>query len=125
MKSEWYAKRVENGLCVSCGVKIPQDWAGHKRCPTCEKLSYESNHKRYEDRKNRRLCVRCGSPLDGYYVFCSSCREKQNQKGAVRYQMLKAQGICPWCKKPASEGHALCEDCRRIRREYAKEARRG
>lgn len=122
MKKEIYADRLAKGLCLSCGVKIPQE--GHKRCPMCQVLFQRANHKRYEERKAQHLCVRCGKPQDGYYVFCSSCREKMKESGVIRRQQLKADGLCQWCRKPVSNGHALCDDCLRKKREGAREERK-
>lgn len=122
MKKEIYADRLAKGLCLSCGVKIPQE--GHKRCPMCEELEYRAAHKRYEERKAKHICVRCGNKQDGFFVFCSSCREKMQRSSTARYKTLKADGLCQWCKKPVSEGHVFCEDCLRKKREGAREDRR-
>ena len=82
-----YKKRIEAGLCVSCGKRKPED--GKVRCRIClnknnesKRKSYERNGYKREYREDHNLCFFCGNPLDtNHKKVCKKCYDKFVESG--------------------------------------------
>lgn len=71
--------------------------------------------KRYEDAKNKNLCVDCLEKEATHGVRCYVCllryREYQREYRKKRYKEAKEKGICVCCyKNPATRG-TVCQNC--------------
>lgn len=90
-RREWYKA---HGICEACG----QNWAepGYVRCKECKKKADArlkrfdpdgQKHKAYvkalrDERREKGLCIDCGSPNDGIHTRCARCAERR--KDSVR-----------------------------------------
>lgn len=64
-------------------------------------------------RKDNRLCLACGKPLDREGVHCISCNKKRNEDLVKTQQTYKECGICPRCRKnPIMSNEGRCPECR-------------
>ena len=68
----------------------------------------------YEQRKEQRLCVRCGRP-DGRtekgMALCEECASKEAKKTKMRQHKWVLEGKCVRCGKPTTT-YLKCFDCR-------------
>lgn len=73
----FYEKRKSSGLCVTCGVKLPEG-AACVNCDACRIRINTLSVKLYEERKSARICIDCGVKLlpQNNFVRCFSCRRK-------------------------------------------------
>jgi hypothetical protein len=86
-------KHFKQGLCICCPRPAVPGKLLCKRCAEVHrKSSARSNKKYYQQRKDNRLCVRCGTPLiAGEKSVCTTCasselrREKSYAKGQTRF----------------------------------------
>lgn len=106
------------------------------------KSKAEQKKERYQQRKEKHLCVRC-QKQDAYTlsgkILCFECSQKRaecrkkfyskNSKGIIEkgreaYNKCLQQGICPECKRrKAEEGYKTCSVCRaKERTRYRKYA---
>lgn len=82
-----YSRRIEAGLCVSCGKRKPED--GKVRCRICLNKNSESQRKsrvkngyKREYIEEHNLCMFCGNPLDTKHKkLCKSCYERCVENG--------------------------------------------
>lgn len=66
-----------------------------------------------EKRKENRLCISCGEPLDREGVHCTTCREKINKDVKETRRWYQQNGICPRCgKNPIMGDEKNCPECR-------------
>ena len=86
-----YLKRKKSGLCPRCGGKIKKN-SPYKTCDTCREYyrNYqqetadavqETRRERYEQRKKKNLCPRCGTFVGkkSPTTLCQACLDKQYQ----------------------------------------------
>lgn len=130
------------GICVQCGQK--DAFPGHTKCPECIEKAYLASRKCwddkekakkynkkgskrrrriYQDRKEKGVCVNCGSPVK-QGVYCERCREKRNAKRregrkevGEAFRERIAAGVCMYCGGGVVPGYKLCEACLNRRRE--------
>ncbi|MCL2184587.1 MAG: hypothetical protein FWB86_01865 [Treponema sp.] len=88
-KKKIYHKRLRSGLCPRCGGKVRKS-SPYKTCDTCREFyrNYqnentdtinETRRERYEQRKKKGLCPKCGVPVGkkAKNFICSKCLKKQ------------------------------------------------
>ncbi|MBI4330350.1 MAG: hypothetical protein HY673_03605 [Chloroflexi bacterium] len=80
-------------------------------------------YKRYQQRRARGLCVRCGEKVEDGFARCPRCREwarmhqalYKRRKGlawqAKLRQHWRKEGRCPRCGRPPELGHKKCSHC--------------
>ena len=84
-----YQERKEKGYCPRCGTKVGKR-SGYIYCEDCRDFfrSYnreisdtlnEARKERYDERKAKKQCPRCGKALGKKYekTICTKCLEKQ------------------------------------------------
>lgn len=70
------------------------------------------NADRYRERKEKGLCVRCGSEKDTPGVLCLKCKETGNESKRKEYEFYISIGVCPRCHKEKLYGdERACLDC--------------
>ena len=136
---EVYEWCKEKGFCVAC--KKEKSVNGTNYCLACllekreksketyqplseEKAKEKSkrNMERYNENKERGICVRCQSrPAVAGTVFCTECRIKHNKynkkynrevRGCVPKELFGDGDHCSWCGKPTEKhGDKLCKRC--------------
>jgi len=97
-KKKIYHTRLRGGLCPRCGGKVKKS-SPYKTCDTCREFyrNYQRENtetvndlrrERYEQRKKKGLCPRCGVPVGkkAKNFICDKCLKKQykNESGAKR-----------------------------------------
>ena len=101
-----YLERKEHGLCPRCGNKKRRPDSKYTYCVDCrlffrdyqkdisESIN-ESRKSRYQERKDKGECPRCGKKLGKRYkkTICENCLEKQygynTKKNKVRKKVKK------------------------------------
>jgi len=93
-----YRTRKKKGLCPNCGGKVKKN-SSFIFCDNCREnyRNYQEENKeklleikrnKYEDRKNKKLCPRCGTFVGkkSKTVLCSKCLDRlyKNNTGAKR-----------------------------------------
>lgn len=139
----------EHHFCENCKTVDAFTMIGKPLCAECraKKSEYERNRRhgkpieigrraeaeraKRKERRERRLCTECGSPLPGTgiypYVMCERCRSaersrqerRRREAGIVPKQEWREQGLCVRCGKPRADGLTawggepilLCADC--------------
>lgn len=129
---KWY---FEHGICYTCGQR--KAVKGRRRCPNCAEDSNNSVkawytvhseevkikmrercRKRYQERKKRGVCVRCGKPANPGNVYCKQClmrrsaenRKYNEAKGIMPRYMFGDWEHCEMCGKPV-DNVKLCSVC--------------
>lgn len=115
-------KRVQQGLCTSCGVPSTPPF---KLCVKCRKDRLVYAKDRMVARRSRGACTRCTKPTEQGRGFCPDCLARSRQKyaeetaagilhaTAKRRLERKAAGLCIHCGDlPATEGACSCAPCR-------------
>lgn len=76
MGNEVYYRRKAAHKCVNCGAPLPNEET-RLCCYACREVKAEKQKTRYDARRERKLCTRCGKrpALPGTQV-CAECREK-------------------------------------------------
>jgi len=88
-RKKTYHKRLKGGLCPRCGGKVKKS-SPFKTCDNCREFyrNYqrenteavqELRRERYEQRKKKGLCPRCGVSVGkkAKTTICSKCLDKQ------------------------------------------------
>jgi len=103
VRKKKYHKRLKNGLCPRCGGKVKKS-SPYKTCEACREFYREYQREntdtvndlrreRYELRKKKGLCPRCGVPVGkkAKNFICSKCLKKQykNESGAKKAKKRK------------------------------------
>jgi len=98
-----YHKRLKGGLCPRCGGKVKKN-SPYKTCDVCREFyrNYqrenteaiqELRRERYEERKKKSLCPRCGVFLGkkSETTICQKCLKKQykNESAAKKTKKKK------------------------------------
>jgi len=91
IRKKTYHKRLKGGLCPRCGGKVKKS-SPYKTCDDCREFyrNYqrentesvqELRRERYEERKKKGLCPRCGVFVGkkAKNFICSKCLKKQYQ----------------------------------------------
>jgi predicted amidophosphoribosyltransferase len=68
-----YERRKKQGLCVSCGKALPENY-NFVLCVACRKKNRENNKLRRQKLRNSGLCVICGKETENGYLTCELCR---------------------------------------------------
>ena len=68
---------IESILCVNCGLPV-QD-TNYKLCPFCRGKARIYAKTRRDKRRDLHLCLDCGRPIDGPYVYCDKCRNARRK----------------------------------------------
>ena len=73
----------------------------------------EINRELYQKRREEKLCLWCGKPLDREGALCQSCVEKSRQRTKAYKEYYLNMGICPYCRKrKLTPGYKSCLHCR-------------
>lgn len=65
-----------------------------------------------ERRKEKKLCLKCGNPLDREGTYCIECRKKITDETNETRHFLQNIGICPRCQKTKLFGdEKQCPEC--------------
>ena len=73
----------------------------------------EINKKMYAKRREEKLCLWCGKPLDRDGVLCVECNNKNNERSRASKEFYLQIGVCPYCRKrKTTSGHKTCLPCR-------------
>ena len=85
-----YLERKERGYCPRCGNKKRKPDNKYTLCVDCRSFFrdyqkdksesiYESRKRRYQEKKDKRECPRCGKKLGKGYkkTICENCLERQ------------------------------------------------
>ncbi len=71
------------------------------------------NTRRYHERKNKGLCVRCGKVVMDGQVYCLECRIRRNEEARQNKIFYKEHGLCTYCgKNRVFKNERLCPECR-------------
>ena len=72
-----------------------------------------TSKEKYEDLKNRKICVYCKHrAADEGFCTCEICRSKQRKAQKERREWLKANGFCPQCGSEKIYGdEKICSEC--------------
>jgi len=89
IRKKKYQKRLKSGLCPRCDGKVKKS-SPYKTCDTCREFyrNYQRENtetvnvlrkERYEQRKKKGLCPRCGVPVGkkAKNFICDKCLKKQ------------------------------------------------
>jgi len=89
IRKKTYHKRLKSGLCPRCGGKVKKS-SPYKTCDDCREFyrNYQRDNsntiqvlrrERYEKRKKKNLCPRCGAPVGkkAKNFICDKCLKKQ------------------------------------------------
>lgn len=72
----------------------------------------EYRERSLQRRKQKKLCISCGEPLDRDGVRCKSCNEKHNKKNTEIRYWHQSNKICPRCAKNTLYGdEKTCPEC--------------
>ena len=97
-RKKTYHKRLKGGLCPRCGGKVKKS-SPYKTCDSCREFyrNYQRDNtetvnelrrERYEQRKKKGLCPRCGVPVGkkAKNFICEKCLKKQykNESGVSK-----------------------------------------
>lgn len=112
-------KRLQNGLCMSCGLRPPI--MGLTRCETCRTTHSKDSETRHTKRREAGLCY-CGALAVNGFATC----EKHKIAALERQEQITVVGLinelCKRCGKPSTKTH--CHDCSKILSEHRKQHRR-
>lgn len=130
MNKETYQWYKLNKICTHC--RHEQAVKGKTLCLVClmENRKYksrkdkskitESDRLKYQDRKDRGICVVCGKNPQQHGLKCNKCysrikvRNEQNRADLTRSERPQ-YGFCYICGKPKMKDKNVCEDCYKIR----------
>ena len=71
------------------------------------------NQDLYAKRREERLCLWCGKPLDREGVLCRACADKDKERSKANKEYYLQIGICPLCRKRKVDvGYKSCLACR-------------
>ena len=102
--------RMANGLCVQCGSVEPLP--GFSRCEKCKEYNRIKYRQKYSNRKNEKMCVKCGNALDRKGSLCNSCCQKSALQAVSDRKFYQNIKICPYCKKEKLFGdESVCLEC--------------
>ena len=101
-RKKTYQKRLKSGLCPRCGGKIKKS-SPYKTCDSCREFyrNYQRENtetvnelrkERYEQRKKKGLCPRCGVPVGkkAKNLICDKCLKKQYKNDrAMKVKKIK------------------------------------
>ena len=72
----------------------------------------ERNKQRYDERKEKGLCVNCGAVNDNKpLVYCKSCSEKRHKQAAERKAYYEHNDRCNVCGAERMIGSKMCYRC--------------
>jgi len=108
-----YSQRKEKGVCPRCGAKLRKGYR-FSYCEDCRAFFRGYNNSisdsinkvrkdRYNLRKKKNLCPRCGKPLGKKYdkTICEECLEKQYKYNYGKDRVKKSEKVKAGVKKPA------------------------
>lgn len=73
----------------------------------------ERSAQSYYNRKNNRLCPRCGKPLDREGHYCSECLEKVREYQRKNREFYREHHLCTECGKVnVLYSERICPECR-------------
>lgn len=72
-----YWKRIEEGRCVTCGMKLSYSAGEHKQCLVCRKASDSTEN--YYHRKEKEVCINCGKDISDFERSETRCEEHLNK----------------------------------------------
>jgi hypothetical protein len=87
--------KLVTGLCGNCGARPRVE--GATECLLCQ----ERRRQLRSDRKDRGLCPKCATPVDGT-IMCRDCLAKETTKRMrLKLEVFRAYGgpICKCCKE--------------------------
>lgn len=71
------------------------------------------NTRRYYERKNKGLCVKCGNTVMDGQVYCLECRVRRNEEARQDRIFYREHGLCTCCgKNRVFKNERLCPECR-------------
>ena len=71
------------------------------------------NTRRYHERKNKGLCVKCGSTVIDGQVYCLECRMCRNEEARQNRIFYREQGLCTYCgRNRVFKNEHLCPEWR-------------
>lgn len=74
-------------------------------------VSYDK--RRYYERKNKGLCVRCGKAVMDGQAYCLECRMRRNEEARQDRIFYKEHGLCTCCgRNRVFNNERLCPECR-------------
>ena len=109
--------RIEAGLCIRCGKRPPAE--GGTTCRPCRDKRQAAERRKYIDRRQARLCTRCGGPAIDGRSRCTPCAVieeashdpvRKNARSRKLYAERRARGLCTSCGAP-SQGASRCVPC--------------
>ena len=65
--------RKEKGLCGRCGKD--KERSEVTQCNSCSTVAEDRRQKKYAIRRENKLCLTCGLPIDSKYKLCQVCRQ--------------------------------------------------
>lgn len=99
-KTERYRQRkIKNKLCTNCGVEQP---IGTSRlCIGCKDKASVYGHnahiKRYNVRKQSKMCVDCNGAVELDKTLCLSCLERRKNNQQIKRDTFIANTLCSQC----------------------------
>lgn len=78
---------------------------------------------RYNERRERGLCVRCGEPSEGF-CFCIEHREERQEAKHIKIIEKNKLGLCRDCTEPAIKDSIYCAKHKKYVVTYVKNRRR-
>ena len=67
----------------------------------------------YAKRREEKLCLWCGKPLDRDGVLCVECNQKNKERSRLNREYYLQIGVCPYCRKrKITHGYKTCLPCR-------------
>lgn len=124
----WYMKRRENHMCLSCG-----EYAEGQFCEKCRERVLQDRRLEYKRYRDLGICVECKTrDAQKGRARCEMCAAKNAErsyrikpstgtleKNRERYQRYIEHGLCPKCsgRHKLEDGYRSCRFCRN----YAKE----